>query len=147
MKPTKIYFVSEECTTTVPEEQVDEEPYKMFTLRDKSSEPIIVKCLLNGILTDIEYDTGASLSIISQDTYAKVSKSSRIGHLEKTEVKLKTYMGESIPILDRIKMQVKHVGQEEVLPALVVKGTGPNLNGKRLAQQDQSKFLGSSQSN
>ena len=37
----------------------------------------------------MEYDTGTSLSIISQDTYAKVSKSGRIGDQEKTEVKLK----------------------------------------------------------
>ena len=30
-----------------------------------------VKCLLNSVPTDMEYDTGASLSTISQDTYAK----------------------------------------------------------------------------
>ena len=83
--PIKPHFVSVECTTTIPEE-VDEESYKMFTLRDKSSEPIIVKYLLNNVLTDMEYDTGASLLTISQDTYAKVSKSSCIGNLEKTEV-------------------------------------------------------------
>ena len=65
MKPTKTHFVREECATTVPEEQVDEELYKMFTLRDKSSEHIIVKCLLNGVLTDMEYDIGASLSILT----------------------------------------------------------------------------------
>ena len=55
---------------------------------------------------DMEYDTGASLLIINQDTYAKVFKSS--GDLEKTEVKLRTYMGESIPVLGKIKMYVKH---------------------------------------
>ena len=42
MKPKKTHFVNEECTTTVPEEQVDEELYNMCTLRDKQSEPIIV---------------------------------------------------------------------------------------------------------
>ena len=82
MKPKKTHFVSEECATTVPEEQVDEESYKMCALRDKSSEPVIVKCLLNGVPTDMEYDTGGSLSIISQDTYTKFSKSSRIGDLD-----------------------------------------------------------------
>ena len=45
---------------------------KCLHLETQSSEPIIVKCLLNGVLTDMEYDTGASLSIISQDTYAKI---------------------------------------------------------------------------
>ena len=125
----KPHFVSVECTTTIPEE-VDEESYKMFTLRDKSSEPIIVKCLLNSVPTDMEYYTGASLSTISQDTYAQVSKSSCIGNLEKTEVKLKNNMGESIPVLGKIRMHVKHEDQEEVLPVLVVKGTGPNLMGR-----------------
>ena len=50
----KPHFVSVVCTTTIPEEEVDEESYKMFTLRDKSSEPIIVKCLLNSVPTDME---------------------------------------------------------------------------------------------
>ena len=129
MKPTKTHFVSEECTTTVLEE-VDEELYKMFTLRDRSSEPIVVKCLPNGVPMDMEYDTGVSLLVICQDTYTKFSKSSCIGDLEKTEVKLKTSMGESIPVLSKIRMHMKHEGQEEVLPVLVVKGTGPNLMGR-----------------
>ena len=84
MKPTKHHFVSEECTTTVPEEQVDEELYQMCTLKDKSLELINVTFLLIGVPMDMEYDTGASLLIISQDTYAKLSKFSRIGDLEKT---------------------------------------------------------------
>ena len=137
--PIKPHFVSVECTTTIPEE-VDEETYKMFTLRDKSSEPIIVKCLLNSVPTDMEYDTGACLSTISQDTYAKVSKSSCIGNLEKTEVKLKTYMRESIPVLGKIRMHVKQEDQEEVLPVLVVKGTGPNLMGKDWLNQIKENF-------
>ena len=130
MKSTKTHLVSEECATTVPEEQVDEESYKMCTLRDKSSDPIVVIWLLNGEPTDMEYDTGISLSIISQDTYAKVSKSSCIDDLQKTDVKLKTYMGESIPVLGKVRMHVKREDQEEVLPVLVVKGTGPNLVGR-----------------
>ena len=50
------------------------------------------------------------------------------------------------PVLGKIRMHVKHEGQEEVLPVIVVKDWA-KLHGKRLAQQDQSKFLGSSQPN
>ena len=56
----------------------------------------------------MEYDTGASLSIISQDTYANVSKSSYIDDLEKTDVKLKSYMGESVPVPGKVNMHMKH---------------------------------------
>ena len=69
--------------------------------------------------------------IITQDTYANVSKSSCIGDLEKTEIKLNTYMGDSILVLGKIRMHVKHEGQEKLLPVLVVKGTGPNLMGRK----------------
>ena len=84
----------------------------------------------------MEYDTSASLSIISQDTYANVSKSSRIDDLAKTKVKLKTYVCESISVLGKIRMRE---GQEEVLPVLVVKGTGLNLMGRDWLNKNKVK--------
>ena len=84
MKQTKTHFVGENCSTSVPEEQVNVKSYNMFIARDKSSESIIVTCLLNGVPTYMELDICASLSIISQDTYSKIFKSSDIEMILKT---------------------------------------------------------------
>ena len=99
----------------------------MFTTTDNSAEPIVITCLLNDVPTDMEFDTGASLSVINQTTYSQISRGES---LQKTEVKLKTYTGESIPVIGTVNVHVKHKCQQEVLPVLVVKETGPNLMGR-----------------
>ena len=49
-------------------------------------------------------------------------------------------MGESIPVLGKIRMHVKGEGQEEVLPVLVVKGAGPNLMGREWLNKIKANF-------
>ena len=88
----------------------------MFTTRDSS-----IELLLLHVLTDMEFDTGASLSVINKTTYSKMSRG------DSPEVKWKTCTGESIPVIGTIEVYIK---QEEVLPVLVVKGTGANLMGR-----------------
>ena len=100
---------------------------------------LLYTCLLNDVPTDMEFDMGASLSVINQTTYSQISRG---GSLQKTEVKLKTYTGESIPVIGSIKVHVKHKGQKEVLPVLVVEGQS---YGKGLALQDQSRHVENSQ--
>ena len=128
-KQTKTHFVNQDytcirtSTTDVSEEQQEQEEdsYTMFTTRDNSTELIVITRLLNDVSTDMEFDTGASLSVINKTTYSKMSRG------DSPEVKLKTYTGESIPVIGTIKV---HTKQEEVLPVLVVEGTGPNLMGR-----------------
>ena len=92
----------------------------MFTTRDSSTELIAITCLLNDVSTDMEFDTGASLSVINKTTYSKMSRG------DSPEVKLNTSTGESIPVIGTIKVHMK----QEVLPVLVVEETGPNLMGR-----------------
>ena len=58
--------------TDQPEEQAscDDEPvYSQFQLADRVSKPLAVQVEANGRTLDMEVDTGASLSIISEDAY------------------------------------------------------------------------------
>ena len=43
--------------------------YKMFNLQGTQGKPFIVPVQLNGCTLEMEIDTGASLSIISEQTY------------------------------------------------------------------------------
>ena len=63
----------------------------------------------------MEFDTGAYISVINQTTYSQISRGESLQ---------KTYNGESIPVIGTVNVNVKHKGQQEVLPVLVVEGTG-----------------------
>ena len=58
-----------------------------------------------------------------KETFPKVK-------LERSEILLKTYTGEKLPVLGQILVQVKYNGQVHQLPLLVVAGQGPPLLGR-----------------
>ena len=47
--------------------------------------------------------------------------------MKPTQVKLRTYTGESVKILETVDVVVFYEGQEKQLSTLVVEGSGPNL--------------------
>ena len=75
----------------------------------------------------MEVDTGASLSIISEETYSSIFSTSELQH---SDVKIHTYSGEYLPVLGSLDVAVRHNGQEAVLPLIVVKVKGPSLLGR-----------------
>ena len=72
-------------------------------------------------------DTGASLSIISEETYHSLAKTPA---LLPTQAKLRIYTGESLPVLGSVTVVVHHNHQQKTLPLLVFKGGGPSLLGR-----------------
>ena len=72
----------------------------------------------------MELDTGAAVSLISQETWQ--SRLHKIP-LKETDVRLKTYTGESIKVLGEAMVTVVYGEQEAKLPLLVVPGSGPSL--------------------
>ena len=70
----------------------------------------------------MEVDTGASLSLISEETYRANFSSC---FLQSTEVRLKTYSGEYITVLGSINVEVTYNHQRATLPLLVVKVSQP----------------------
>ena len=72
----------------------------------------------------MEIDTGASYSVISEETYNKLW-SNNAPKLDATNIKLHPYTGETIKILGSISVDVKYREQYEKL--IVVEGSGPTL--------------------
>ena len=92
-----------------PQETSDQElPYDLFTLQASGRNPITVQVDLNQVPTEMEVDTGASISLISRDTYEVISKQSQIEPLQKTDVKLKIYTDKAVQILGIAHVNVKY---------------------------------------
>ena len=91
---------------------------------------LIVKVTINEKTVSMEVDTGASVSIISEDTYNSVFTESKPLLHKNTDVVLRTYTGQKIPVVGCCTVAVKHNNQTAQLPLLIVSGQGPNLLGR-----------------
>ena len=92
-----------------------------------SIDPIVVTPRISGSDIPMEVDTGSAVSIISQATLDKYLKTYT---LEDTDTRLKTYSGEQIRPVGKIRVKVDLNGQSENLDLLVVKQEGPTLMGR-----------------
>ncbi|XP_058858757.1 uncharacterized protein K02A2.6-like [Acipenser ruthenus] len=124
----------EESMHVVEEES---EVYTMFNVRSKQQreKPITVEVIINDQVTTMEIDTGASVSIISESTYNRNWPLDNKPELTTSDVVLRTYTGEQVPILGSISVLVKYQGQEIYLRLTVVKGEGPSLLGRDWLKQ------------
>ena len=76
---------------------------------------------------NFEIDTGATRSIISKETYNQLCDKVE---LKSSKAVLSTYIGERISVAGEVMVPVKYQDQQYCLPAIVVKGPGPNLLGR-----------------
>ncbi|XP_039862929.1 uncharacterized protein LOC120718450 [Simochromis diagramma] len=121
-----------------PEE--DECVFNMFNLvgfNKCCAEPIYATIQVNGKELQMEVDTGASASVISQATYHSLWHSGGAPALQATEISLRQYTGECIPLLGAIEAHAAYQGQEAAATLLVVKGEGPSLLGRDLLQKSR----------
>ena len=93
-----------------------------------SARPITTKAKINGKEVTMEVDTGAAVSIISQNLlehlFPELSPSS-------TEIVLRTYTGEPIPVVGEVSVDVQHGENSQcALPLIVVRNNGPCLLGR-----------------
>ncbi|CAG2249536.1 unnamed protein product [Mytilus edulis] len=105
----------------------ENEVYSVFHFGNKSNEAYKVQINVNECEIAMEIDTGASVSIMSEDTYKEYKSKFRI---EPTSAKLRTYMGEQIPVIGRAIVNVNYKKERAKLPLLIVKRKGPNLLGR-----------------
>ena len=75
----------------------------------------------------MEVDTGASVSLISEETFNKYWNSDK---LSPPSLVLKTYTGERLDLLGECDVHVTYKSQSATLPLRVVRGKGPSLYGK-----------------
>ena len=89
-----------------------------------------VHLIMNSVPVSMELDTGAAISLINSATYHRIAQASQLNPLQKSQVTLKTYTGETINTLGWTIAQVKCGEKEVTLPIHVVEGDGPNLLGR-----------------
>ena len=87
----------------------------------------MVDLMINEQSLQMELDTGAFISLISEHQYKQLHEAPS---LEKSSVILRTYTGESLLTLGSIRVTATCNNQTKTLPILVIKGNGPNLMGR-----------------
>ena len=75
----------------------------------------------------MELDTGASVSIMSEEAWRKRFPTAP---LEESQIKLRTYTGEALDIIGQTNVQVTYQDQIANLPLQIIKGKGPSLFGR-----------------
>ena len=92
-----------------------------------SEDAIKLEVSIEGKLVNMELDTGASVSLISEATWSTLYSKKK---LENTATILRTYTGEKIQPLGSCSVEVKYNNKGATLPLLVIEGNGPNLLGR-----------------
>ena len=109
--------------------------YSLFTVTSSSGRPLLVTVNIHSTTLDMEVDTGASRSLVSEMTYNKLKKQTDLPPLQSTTAQLRTYTGEQIPILGILNITVCYCNQNVTVELLVVKGDGPSLMGRDWLQK------------
>ena len=116
------------------EDEIEENTYYVKKTVPGRVEPIWVLVEASGKVLNMEVDTGASVSLISKETYRRTWRGRTTPTLKTTKKRLKTYTGDTIQVVGEIqvKVGVHNTGQKVKLPLLVVKG-GIQFIGQGLA--------------
>lgn len=92
----------------------------------------MVSVQINGQQLDMELDTGAAVSVISENTFQSFLKDSVT--IQPSNIMLRTYLGKELPILGTANVDVTYETQKVSLPLVVVKGEGASLFGQNWLQ-------------
>ena len=122
----KTYYVEEREDQETPGDGT----YSLFAVRNQRCDPILRDVCINQVPLKMELDTGAAVSVITQRTYQKIAQQNHFQPLQHSDLKLKSYSGETIPVLGQVPVVVKHRQQECELFVHVVDGEGPDLMGR-----------------
>ncbi|KAL1475658.1 hypothetical protein MTO96_037130 [Rhipicephalus appendiculatus] len=102
--------------------------YDMWKLQGaEDTQPFRVEVSVNGILLQMELDTGASVSVVSEDTFRRKFQSAR---LEPSTVLLKSYSGKLTPVKGALAVSVRFGSHQCDDLLYVVSGRCPSLMGR-----------------
>ena len=105
--------------------------YEMFNLSGTQGKPYFVNVQLNNCDLEMEVDTGASLSIMSEQTYHSFLMANPVMlGIAADHSEAHTYTKEPIKVLGIITVHVCYKEQKKSMPLLVVTGHGPSLLGR-----------------
>ena len=108
------------------EEEVDND-FSIFTVGRTSTTPISVSLFIDAKPLVMELDTGAAVSIISEEQLRKRLPNKQV---RPSTIVLRTYTAERIPLLGEAQLCVEYRGQKHTLTAYITKGAGPCLLGR-----------------
>ncbi|XP_028660385.2 uncharacterized protein K02A2.6-like [Erpetoichthys calabaricus] len=102
--------------------------------KKRGSAAYTITAMREGHPVKMEVDTGAAVSLISEKLFKK-----KLNHLplKHPRIIIKTYTGESVPMLGKTKVQVELNGQRTKLPVYIVKGDYPALMGRSWLEKVQ----------
>ena len=92
-----------------------------------SDQPYVLDVQLDGKPIRMEIDTGAALSLVSEQTFRSLFP---LRSVETSKVHLQTYSGEVISVEGQVQLAVSYQDQKAMLPLVVVKASGPSLIGR-----------------
>jgi hypothetical protein len=106
-------------------DETEEEDF-LHMVASQSSKPIFVDLQINDKTLQMELDTGAAFTIISERTRKTVFPELP---LLKCPIRLKTYTDERIAVLGQLNVHVSYGDQRAPLVLLVIAGDGHTLLG------------------
>ena len=127
---TKKQFGTNKYVTTV-DDNASEESLPLYTVGGGATPPIKVPLSVDGKSLTMELDTGAAVTIMSERQYNDLLSNLP---LRESQVLLKTYSGERLPVIGDIDVRVQHEQQSQDLVLTVVAGDGPCLLGRNWLQ-------------
>lgn len=114
-------------TKFITTEEHDTESLSLHSIGGGATPPIKVPLIINNNLLNMELDTGATITIMSERQFREIFPGAK---MEKSNVLLKTYTGESLPVVGEVVVQVQHNQQSRDLALTIVGGDGPSLLGR-----------------
>ena len=122
------------------EQTLNVQEYTLCQASDQNTAPIRTAIKINHRDVQMEVDTGASVSVMSETTWKKLQGVCWRSSLSQTSERLRTYTGEDIPVLGQALVAVQSGNQTAQLPILVVAGNGPSLLGRNWLTQLRSDW-------
>ena len=106
--------------------------YTLFPIKSQQAKtaPWHTTLTLNGKEVEMEIDTGSSVSLISKTVFDKLQSSVTLPALNTEQIKLRTYTGEEINVLESTTVTAQSGDHSATLPLLIVEGDGPSLIGR-----------------
>ena len=110
-----------------PSQQNNDVDSTIFSSFRKSPNPFTVELTVQAKPLKFEIDTGASVTLISEETYNEHCQNTP---LQKSSLTLRTYTGQPLQVLGQLTVDVSYHSQQGSYTLYVVKGSGPNLLGR-----------------
>ena len=117
---------SEPPQTSPPDDSVDPFSLSLYNL-SSGQQGIEIPVELNGTSLLMELDTGAGVSVISEETYKKHFSGTP---LMPSNTRLRAYTGQTLKVHGQLIAHLKYQDQSADVPLLVVEGSGPSLFGR-----------------